>query len=57
MSEFDSESADNRGPQWISLSAMLADLADALETGSKLAEVWSPSIVNGQLEWTYAVNG
>ncbi len=57
VSEFDNESADNRGPQWISLSAMLTDLADALETGSTFAEVWHPSIVDSQLDWTIEANG
>ncbi|WP_247596137.1 MULTISPECIES: hypothetical protein [unclassified Rhodococcus (in: high G+C Gram-positive bacteria)] len=57
MSEFEKVGAYDRGPQWISLSAMLTDLADALDTGGKFAEVWRPSIVNGQLDWTYEANG
>ncbi|WP_032376100.1 SMI1/KNR4 family protein [Rhodococcoides fascians] len=57
VSEFEKVGADDRGPQWISLSAMLADLADALDTGGTFAEVWCPSIVDGQLEWTYDTNG
>ncbi|MDV6260010.1 SMI1/KNR4 family protein [Rhodococcoides yunnanense] len=57
VSEFEKVGADDRGPQWISLSAMLADLADALDTSGTFAEVWRPSIVNSQLEWTYEANG
>ncbi|WP_020110677.1 SMI1/KNR4 family protein [Rhodococcus sp. 114MFTsu3.1] len=50
---FDKVGADDQGPRWISLSAMLTDLADALETGRKFAGAWVPSVVDGQLDWTY----
>jgi cell wall assembly regulator SMI1 len=57
VSEFEKVGADDGGPQWISISAMLTDLADALETGARFAEVWSSDVVDGQLAWTYNGNG
>lgn len=53
MTEFDKVDADDAGPRWVSLSAMLTDLADSLETGSKFDKYWKPTVVEGQLEWKY----
>lgn len=52
VSEFDRDGAD-AGPRWVSLSAMLTDLADVLADGGKFAGVWTPKIVAGQLEWEH----
>ncbi|MFC8933840.1 hypothetical protein ACFT1A_17345 [Rhodococcus sp. NPDC057135] len=47
VTEFDNFAADDAGPRWVSLSAMLADLADSLETGSTFDEYWKPKVVDG----------
>ena len=53
VTEFDKVDADDAGPRWVSLSAMLTDLADSLETGSTFDKYWKPTVVDGQLDWTY----
>ncbi|MDJ0362427.1 SMI1/KNR4 family protein [Rhodococcus sp. H29-C3] len=53
VTEFDKVGADDGGPQWISISALLTDLADALESGRPFAGAWTPSVVDGQLKWLY----
>lgn len=54
VTEFDKVNADDAGPRWVSLSAMLTDLADSLETSSKFDKYWKPTVVDGQLDWKYA---
>ncbi len=53
ISGFDKTFADNSGPQWMSLSALLADLADALEGGGAFAGGWKADVVHGRLTWTW----
>lgn len=53
VTEFADEGADGAGPRWLSISAMLADLANSLETGEVFAWGMWPVIVDGMLEWTY----
>ncbi|MDJ0362433.1 hypothetical protein [Rhodococcus sp. H29-C3] len=53
VTDFDEAGADDGGPQWVSISAMLTDLADALESGHPFAGAWTPSVVDGQLKWLY----
>ncbi|OZC75227.1 hypothetical protein CH251_10675 [Rhodococcus sp. 06-462-5] len=50
VTEFQKVDADGAGPKWPSLSAMLADLADALETGGSF-DGRTPAVVDGQLRW------
>ena len=51
VTEFDKTSADGAGPRWVSLSAMLTDLAESLETGSTFDKDWKPTVVDDQLNW------
>ncbi|WP_024794347.1 SMI1/KNR4 family protein [Tomitella biformata] len=53
VTEFADEGADGSGPRWLSISAMLADLANSLETGEVFAWGMKPMIVDGMLEWRY----
>lgn len=50
---FDKVNSDDAGPQWNSISALLADLADSLETGAPFDSGWRPGIVDGRLEWAH----
>ncbi|OLT36260.1 hypothetical protein BJF84_11715 [Rhodococcus sp. CUA-806] len=50
---FDKVDSDGVGPQWISISALLADLAESLETGAPFAGGWRHEIVEGHLQWEY----
>ena len=50
VTEFEKVDADGAGPKWPSLSAMLTDLADSLETGSAF-DGRTPAVVDGQLRW------
>lgn len=54
VTEFEKVDADDVGPRWVSLSAMLADLADSLETGGAFDRGWFPSVADGRIEWDYA---
>lgn len=47
---FEREDADTGGPLWISVEAMLADIAEALEDGRPCGG-WQPRINDGVLEW------
>lgn len=53
VTEFDNVDGDEAGPRWVSLGAMLTDLADSLETGSKFDGDSRPTVVDGQLDWKY----
>ena len=53
VTEFDKVDADDAGPRWVSLSAMLTDLAESLETGSKFDKYWKPTVVDGRLDWKF----
>ncbi|WP_238840805.1 SMI1/KNR4 family protein [Prescottella equi] len=53
ITEFEKVDTDDAGPRWVSLSAMLTDLAGSLETGGKFGQGWFPSVVDGRLEWEY----
>ncbi|MGV8872641.1 MAG: hypothetical protein ACOH2Q_08950 [Rhodococcus sp. (in: high G+C Gram-positive bacteria)] len=53
VTAFDKVDNDAVGPQWRSISAMLADLAASLETGSPFDGFWRPALVDGSLEWTF----
>lgn len=50
---FDKVEADSGGPQWRSISAMLTDLADSLETGGRFGRWWVPAVVDGSLTWEF----
>lgn len=50
---FDKVDSDGGGPQWISISALLANLAESLETGAPFAGGWRHEIVEGRLQWEY----
>lgn len=53
VTESEKVDADGEGPRWVSLSAMLTDLADSLETGCVFDQSWTPAVVDGHLEWQY----
>lgn len=42
---------DISGPGWISISAMLADLADSFETGVAFESIWIPTFSDMLLSW------
>lgn len=50
VTEFEKVDADGEGPKWPSLSAMLTNLADSLETG-KAFDGRTPTVVDGELRW------
>ena len=51
VTEFDKTGADEPGPQWVSISAMLTDLADSLTTSKAFDDGWYWTTDNGALEW------
>lgn len=51
VTAFDKVDADQGGPLWKSLSALLSDLADSLETGVPF-DGRTPSVVDGKLVWS-----
>lgn len=42
---------DTAGPQWMSISAMLSDIADSLETRVPFNDVWVPASIDNELVW------
>ena len=52
ITKFDKYEGDE-GPQWNSISAMLTDLADSLETGRRFARWWRPRVTDGELSWEF----
>ncbi|MFD3596718.1 SMI1/KNR4 family protein [Nocardia sp. NPDC058640] len=53
VTEFDKVDADDAGPRWTSLSAMLTDLAHSLETGTPFDQHWLPKVEAGELNWQF----
>lgn len=51
VTEFDNTGADESGPQWVSISAMLTDLADSLTMSQAFDDGWYWTTENGALEW------
>ncbi len=51
VTAFGKVDCDDEGPSWVSVSAMLTDLADSLETGAEFDTRWTPAVVDGRLEW------
>ncbi|MFD4460616.1 SMI1/KNR4 family protein [Nocardia sp. NPDC058480] len=51
VTTFDKCAADDAGPSWVSISAMLTDLATSLRTGSEFDGYSAPTVVDGQLDW------
>lgn len=51
VTEFDKTGADEPGPRWVSISAMLTDLADSLTTSQAFDDGWYWTTDNGALEW------
>nr|WP_296769517.1 hypothetical protein [Rhodococcus sp. (in: high G+C Gram-positive bacteria)] len=51
VTAFDKVDADQGGPLWISLSALLSDLADSLENGTPF-DSRTPSVIAGKLVWS-----
>ncbi|MET3953625.1 hypothetical protein ABIE52_000491 [Rhodococcus sp. OAS809] len=51
VTEFDKTGADEPGPRWVSISAMLTDLADSLTNSQAFDDGWYWTSVNGALEW------
>ncbi|SNT40131.1 hypothetical protein [Rhodococcoides kyotonense] len=42
---------DVSGPTWVSISAMLSDLADSLESGEAFDRVWIPEVSESNVTW------
>lgn len=53
VTTFDKVDSDDAGPQWLSISALLDDLATSLETGTPFDGRWRHEIVEGHLQWDY----
>ncbi|MFI6168461.1 hypothetical protein ACIBCN_16890 [Nocardia sp. NPDC051052] len=53
VTEYADENADDEGPLWVSLTAMLTDLADSLKTGTAFIR-YRPTAVAGELIWERA---
>ena len=53
VTEFDKVGADDVGPRWVSISALLTELADSLEHGTVFDGRWAPTVADGRLEWHY----
>ncbi|WP_054372199.1 SMI1/KNR4 family protein [Rhodococcus rhodochrous] len=53
VTEFDKVGAEDVGPRWVSISALLAELADSLEHGTVFDGCWAPTVADGRLEWHY----
>lgn len=53
VSMFYREGPDVDGPRWLSLSAMLTDLADSLENGTAFDGGWYPTVHNRDLGWEW----
>lgn len=51
ITEYGRDTADDGGPKWHSLSSMLSDLADSVETGAVFDRMWLPHIIDNQLDW------
>ena len=50
VTEFAKGDLDCHGPRWPSVTAMLADVADGLDTGTAVG-YWKPAVENGRLTW------
>lgn len=53
VTEYARENADDAGPEWTSIGAMLADLAESLETGQPFADGWIPQLSDGAFAWQW----
>ncbi|MCL2536026.1 MAG: SMI1/KNR4 family protein, partial [Nocardiaceae bacterium] len=51
ITEYAREDGDSRGPIWASISAMLSDLADAIETGAPLDGWWIAHVSADGPDW------
>ncbi|WP_280764106.1 SMI1/KNR4 family protein [Prescottella agglutinans] len=51
ITEYAREDTDSRGPIWASISAMLTDTADAIETGKPFDNRWIPHVSENGLAW------
>lgn len=49
ITESDKVDTDAAGPRWVSLSAMLTDLANSLETGASFDGRWKAAVTDGRL--------
>ncbi|MCZ4517981.1 SMI1/KNR4 family protein [Rhodococcus ruber] len=54
VSEFDKSGSDERGPRWLSISAMLTDLADSLTENREFDDGWQWSTEGGALQWDWS---
>jgi hypothetical protein len=50
VTAYDKVDADNSGPRWPSVTAMLTDIAEALHTASPIG-YWQPEVEDGRLDW------
>lgn len=51
VTEFDKVGADDVGPRWVSISALLTELADSLHHGTVFDGRWTPTVIDGRLAW------
>ncbi|MDI9918024.1 SMI1/KNR4 family protein [Rhodococcus sp. IEGM 1379] len=52
ITEYGRDTADDAGPVWTSLAALLADLATALESETQFRGHWRPTPAHGTLTWS-----
>lgn len=50
VAEYDKVEGDSGGPKWPSVSAMLAEVAEALRSGNPIG-YWRPDVDEGWLAW------
>jgi cell wall assembly regulator SMI1 len=55
VTEFVKGDLDTWGPKWLSVTAMLADLADGLHAGRPVGR-WQPVVDHGRLSWDVAAH-
>ncbi|MFE3542388.1 SMI1/KNR4 family protein [Nocardia sp. NPDC059177] len=51
VTRFHKVDADDAGPTWRSISALLTDLATSLHTSSKFDDSRTPTVIDGRLTW------
>ena len=51
VTEYSRDSSDEDGPKWVSISAMLTDLADSLAGETVFDRMWLSSVTDGEIDW------
>lgn len=51
VTEYRRDSSDEDGPKWVSISAMLTDLADSLAGETVFDRMWLSSVADSEIDW------